>query len=105
MSTTTTKIQKVNYNLPLITAETVLSALYAQTRETIEAHNYEYGCSFIYIPKGHSTIFAQVEISETTAEVAYIVGCDPELGAQYQPLNYTSALRELRGYLQSEVLF
>jgi len=97
--------QKVSYTLPQMTAEAVLWALVAQTRTYMTSSGSTFAWSNIFIEKLGGTVFVEVRINEETAEVEYLVGCNPDENTDYPLYDYRTALRELRGFMHSQVIF
>jgi hypothetical protein len=94
-----------DYRLDAITAENILWALATQAREFITETGSEYAWANMFIPKVGGTVFAEIQINEETLDVDYLVGINCDEQAQYPKLTYAQALRELRGYLNSSVIF
>lgn len=82
------------------TAETILNTLYAETSTALDKYNLVDGFCNCYLPISKKvTVFAECKIDAITADVRYFVVSSKNTAATIQPLDYTNALRQLRGLL------
>ncbi len=99
----TTNMQPVE--IEKIEAEAVLLSIYNRARDYAETNGCTFAWANVFIPRVGGLVFAEVRINELDAVVEYMVGVNPVDETDYLLLDYKSAVRELRGYLASEVIF
>ena len=109
MTTTTTQTPHIEtdiqWNIPAMNAETILFQMYSTVREFMEQNNLTFGFGNMMIEKLGGFVAVEVQIDAINADVKYLVAANPDMNQSYPLVDYSIARQELRGYLNSQVVF
>lgn len=101
----TTTASTITYNIPTVSAKTVLETLYSTASAHMDAINGSFAWANMFIPMADGTLAVEVWIDSVENTVSYMVALNADENTDIPVVGYTTAIRTLRQLLAANVAF